>query len=300
MRLAPTHGFSELVFHVLAHVPLGGAGCSYDPRYRAWARAHMPEEPAQWLEQDAAVLERAWGQGRAPAAVHAWPELLESVAELQAIATVELGALPISRVRAPWVLQRLQAVGGPELELLHATLCAQAPWHASWYGRVLSVALARAADRVRPWIERAALVLPSLASTRIELAWALGSRGRSFPARIVVGAPAEWNEMEPGMSAVLALHEQAVRDGGHASYARAEWAALTRLAVRMDGARTEQVELARLHARWLASLELRPLLAELRAMGVIGHEHELALHEERERRAALLAHLHREPCGLGR
>lgn len=289
MSPEPTDGFTDLVLHVLAHVRLGGAGCVHDPGYRAWAQDRMPAELRQLLEHDAAVVERAWSGGRAPLVVHAWPELLGSIAELRAVSTRELRVLSASQVRAPWVLERLVAVDDPTIELLHATLCALAPWYATWREHELEPALKVAAvERVRPWLEVAAGVLPSLSSTRIELSWSLGPRGRGFPSRIVVGAPVEWNRMDPRLSAVLALHEHAVQSSGHTGYVEAEWAALTRLAARMTMASSE---LAQAHAQWLASLELQPLLAELHASGRIDREQQRGLADDREHRAARLAAL---------
>lgn len=291
MSPEPTSDFTDLVLHVLAHVRLDEPGCVHDPRYVAWARERTPPELASLVEHDAAVLERAWSGGGASAVAHAWPELLGSIAELGTIATQELCAIGESQVRSPAVLVRLQAAADPALELLHATLCAVAPWYAGWHAAELEPALRAACERVRPWLEQAAEVLPSLARARIELSWGLGARGRGFGARLVVGAPAAWNGLDARVPAVLAMHEQAVHDSGHAGYVHAEWAALTGLAARM---RTASQALQQAHARWLASLELRPLLAELRARGWVSAEHELALHHDRPARAARLAALAEE------
>lgn len=288
MILAPTDGFTDLVLHVLAHVRLGGAGCLRDSRIREWALARMPDALARMLEHDAAVLEQAWSNGRVPWVVHAWPELLGSLDDLQAIATQELAALTAAQVRAPEVLARIHAARTPALELFHATLCTLAPWYAQQREAELVPALLQAVDRARPWLDQATRVLPSLASARVELSWSLGPRGRAFPSRIVVGAPAAWNDMEARTSAVLAMHEQAVHDAGHPSYAEAEWAALTGLAARMLDAPDP---LREAHARWLASLELRPLLTELHAQGTLTTEDRRALAHEPDARTARLARL---------
>lgn len=288
MSLAPTNDFTALVLHVLAHVPMGGAGCLHDPRYVQWARTRTPAELRRLLDEDAAVLGRAWAGGRAPAVVHAWPELFGSIAELRACATLELRRLPAVRARAPDVLARLVAADRPELELLHATLCALAPWYAEWHATEGEPALRRAGAEVEPWLEPAARVLPSLAAARIELSWALGPRGRAMPSRIVVGAPASWHGADARASVVLALHEQSVIDGEHARWVDAEWAALTGLAARMVGA---PAGLRGAHAQWLASLELRPLLDPLHASGRLTAEQRDALQREPARRAERLAAL---------
>jgi hypothetical protein len=286
----PTSDLTDLVLHVLAHVAMGGAGCVHDPRYVAWARGRAPAELEPLLHEDAAVLERAWADGRVPPAVHAWPELFGSIAELRPHAREELQALRPEQVRAPDVLAWLVADARPELELLHATLCALAPWYARWHAAEIEPALRSAAVEVERWLEPAMRVLPSLAAARIELAWALGPRGRGFPSRIVVGAPAPWHDLDARIPAVLAMHEQAVIDSGHASHPQAEWAALTGLAARMVGA---PGALREAHARWLASLELRPLLAQLHAAGRITAEQRVAIERDRDGRSATLAALAR-------
>lgn len=288
MIAAPTDGFTDLVLHVLAHVRVGGAACVHDPRYVAWVRGRAPAELERMLGEDAAVLGRAWSGGRMPTAVHAWPELLGSIEALRACASVELRALPRERVRDPGVLARLVACDRPELELLHATLCMLAPWYASWRAAEVEPALGCAAAAMEPWLEHAVRLLPSLGRARIELAWALGPRGRGFPARIVVGAEAPWHERGAIDAVVLALHEQSVIDSGHAQWVDAEWSGLTRLAARMH----EGPEPLRgAHARWLASLELRSLLEPLHAAGRLTAEQRDALLHAAGERAGRLATL---------
>jgi hypothetical protein len=284
----PTNDFTDLVLHVLAHVRLGGAGCVHDPRYAVWARGRAPAELERLLHEDAAVLERAWAGGRAPAVVHAWIELFGSIAALEACATHELQALSPAQVHDPAVLAGLVAADQPELELLHATLCALAPWYAGWRAAEVEPALRRAVTQVRPWLEPAVQVVPSLGGARIELAWALGPRGRGLPSRIVVGAPVPWHDLDARIPMVLAMHEQSVIDSGYASYSDAEWAALTGLAVRM---REAPAALRGGHARWLASLELRPLLASLHTEGRITLEERVAQQRDPEGRAERLAAL---------
>lgn len=288
MIAAPTDGFTDLVLHVLAHVRVGGAGCVHDPRYVAWMRGRAPAEVERMLGEDAAVLGRAWSGGRMPEVVHAWPELLGSIEALRACARLELRAMSPEQVREAGVLARLVACDRPELELLHATLGMLAPWYADWRAAEVEPALRAASDAVQPWLEPAAAVLPSLRDARIELAWALGPRGRGFPARIVVGAVAPWCELEAVDAVVLALHEQSVIDSGHAGWVRAEWEGLTSLAARMVAA---PQALRRAHARWLALLELRSLLEPLHAAGHLTTEERDGLLHARDERAERLARL---------
>lgn len=288
MIAAPTDGFTDLVLHVLAHVRAGGVGCVHDPRYVAWMQGRAPAELERMLGEDAAVLERAWSGGRMPEVVHAWPELFGSIEALRACARLELRAMRADAVRDAGVLARLVACDRPELELLHATLCMLAPWYADWRRAEVEPALRRAVEAIEPWLEPAERVLPSLGAARIELAWALGSRGRGFPARIVVGAVAPWFEGEAIDAVVLALHEQSVIDSGCARWLDAEWAGLTGLSARMTVA---PQALRRAHAWWLASLELRPLLDPLHAAGRITAEQRDALQHARDERAERLATL---------
>lgn len=290
MIVEPTSDFTELVLHVLAHVPVGGAGCLHDPRYVAWMRGRAPVELEQLLHDDAEVLARAWEGGRMPEVVHAWPELLGTIAELRACAMLELRALAPAQVRTPAVLAGIVGVDAPEVELLHATLCALAPWFARWRAAEVEPALVRSMADMMPWLAAAEHVLPSLRAARIELAWALGPRGRGLPTRILVGAPAPWHDLDARFPVVLAMHEQSVIDSGHASYVKGEWAALTGLAARM---RAAPAELREAHVRWLASLELSPLLAPLHAVGRITLEQRVGLLHDREHRAEQLAVLAR-------
>lgn len=292
MTPRPTSDLTDLVLHVLAHVPLGAPGCVHDARYLQWARGRAPAELEALLHEDAAALARAWAGGCMPAAVHAWPELFASLDELRACAALELRAIAPERVRAPWVLARLVAHEQPELELLHATLCALGPWFAGWRAAEVEPRLLQVAPQVERWLEPAARVVPSLAGARIELSWVLGPRGRGLPSRLVVGAPAPWHDLDACTSAVLAMHEQAVKDAGDDRYAQAEWAALTGLAARMGAA---PLALRQAHARWVASLELEPLLASLHAEGQLTLEQRRALLHDREQRVPRLAALAAAP-----
>lgn len=288
MTVEPTSDFTDLVLHVLGHVRLTGAGSVYDPRYVAWMRGRAPDELERLVHEDAAVLERVWSGAREPEVVHAWPQLFDTIAGLRAVARQELRGLSAGQVDAPAVLAQLVAAARPELELLHATLCTLAPWYARWHAVEVEPALRRAVEAVQPWIEPAVRVVPSLGHARIELAWAMGARGRGFSSRIVVGAPGPWHDLDARIPVVLAMHEQLVIDSGHASYADAEWAALTGLAARMVAA---PVELREAHARWLGSLELRSLLASLHAAGRLTLAQHDALARERVGRAERLAAL---------
>ncbi|MCA9711956.1 MAG: hypothetical protein KDK70_39335 [Myxococcales bacterium] len=287
MALHVTDDFTDLVMHVLAHVRMGGAGRSFDARYVAWARERTPAREARWLHEAVEVLDRAW-EHRAPAVVHGWPELLGSVADLRAAATQALAELRASQVRDASLLAAVQREPRAELEVLHATLVLLAPWFQPWRAEAVAPRLHAAAQRVAPWLDEAARWLPTLAEARVELAWALGERGRVHAARVVVGAPAPWNGLDARVPAVLAMHEQLVSESTQPGYAAMEWEALTGLAARLHGADTP---LAPVHARWLASLELRPIADARRQCGALGPLEHQRLLEDRDGRAGQLAAL---------
>lgn len=286
MDLRLTDDFTGLVLHVLAHVPLSEPGTLYDPRYVAWAAETTPAPEARWLREGVAVWRRAWAEG-APPVVHAWPELFGSIEALRSVATHELGSLRPPQVRAPWVLAQAQARAGDDLELLHATLCALAPWYARWWVRTLAPRRRETLDPVRRGLDEALSRVPALAGVPVELAWSLGGRGRAFPGRTVVGAPAGWNGLDARIPAVLAMHEHLVRDEGHGGYLDAEWSALTGLAARMRGA---SAPMRAAHRQWLATLQLDPLLDGLLAAGRLEPpEHERLRHDPEGRASRLAA-----------
>ena len=89
----------------------------------------------------------------------------------------------------------------------------------------------------------------------VALVHALGARGRVLGDAIFVGAPAAWSAVTPAMSAVIALHEHAVR-ASPGDFVRREWAALQRVARTL---RDEHEALHQAHADWLAMADLSAL-----------------------------------------
>ncbi len=286
MALHLTDDFTDLALHVLAHVRLREAGNLFDRRYVDWASDRTASLEEEWLHEGAEALERSWAQG-APPMVHAWPEVFESLEALSSVASVELSAVPLERARAPRVLESVRSA--PGVELLHATICALMPWYAQWRREELEPRGDEAVASVRPWLEEAQGLLPALAKVRVELAWALGSRGRAFGTRIVVGVPAAWNGLDGRTPTVLAMHEHAVRGSGKKGYVAAEWAALTGLAAVMQRA---PPPLRQAHAQWLAGLGLRPLLEAVVKAGWLDADDGERLETERKTRADALAALH--------
>jgi len=283
-----TDDFTDLALHVLAHVRLREAGNLFDRRYVDWASDRTAPLEEEWLHEGAEALEKIWAKG-APSMVHAWPEVFESLEVLSSVASVELSAVPLERARAPRVLEAVRSA--PGVELLHATICALGPWFGQWRREELEPRGHEAVALVRPWLEEAQTLIPTLADARIELAWALGARGRAFRGRIVVGVPAAWNGLDGRTPAVLAMHEQLVRGSGKRGYVAAEWAALTGLAAVICDA---SAPLRRAHAQWLASLGLRPLLEAVVKAGWLERDDAERLVSERDARSEALAVLHAE------
>lgn len=285
VKARPTGELTELVFHVLAHVRLGGPGNIHDSRYVAWVREHASAEHVAVLHRAAEQLEPAW-RDHTPMVVHAWPELFDTIEAMRATSGRTLAELGPDDVAGPGILRELQRLDPAPIERLHATLTEVAVEGAEGYRARARSELLQAERKLGSWWEPAIAVLPSLAASRLELSHVLGARGRVYGERIVVGAPVPWNGIDPQASVVVAMHEQSVRDAGPCRYADAEWAALTGLAARMRDAPTA---LRRAHAQWLASLELGPLLESIHDARRIDAATREALDRSPEHRAERLA-----------
>jgi hypothetical protein len=241
--------FTQLVFHVFAHVPLSGPGDVHDRRYVAWAAGHFDEADQRLLTQDAALLARLWNGDSRYEVLHRFCDLHASVADFLKCSDRPLAELRPDEVADGRLLARLREL--PGAELLHATLALVAPGFARVFAE-LQPDLEQARARVSGWLERLEV------QANVELVWALGLHGRALPQRILVGAPAGWNGCSPARQAVLAAHEHTVARVSNDDYVADEWAALTELAYRL---RDADPELREAHRDWLASLYLAPLLA---------------------------------------
>ena len=96
MTVAVADGYTQLALHVLAHVPQGGPGELYDPRYVAWSTRALGADD---LIADGAVIGARWRLDPGLAALHALPELFGSIAALRRCAARPLAELgPEDRV----------------------------------------------------------------------------------------------------------------------------------------------------------------------------------------------------------
>ncbi|HWB81457.1 MAG TPA: hypothetical protein VG755_41130, partial [Nannocystaceae bacterium] len=120
-------------------------------------------------------------------------------------------------------------------------------------------ALDVAADDLAELCRDAGAIAEPLLELEVEVAWALGPRGRGYPEHIVVGAPAAWHHAEAETTLVVALHEHHVRDRAVGDWAAREWSALRSLANAMIDA-PDWLQAA--HADWLAVLDLGELVAQ--------------------------------------
>lgn len=274
--------FTQLVFHVLAHVPLREAGCDgpgdvHDRRYVAWVREHAADE-VEILSADAALLARSWASDPRYDRLHLLAELHRGWAGFWACAGRSLAELDASEVARPGLLASVRELDGAEL--IHATMGLIGPGFRVLLERQ-GPELRASAVAIRAWIDLLAGLVPGLGEARIELVWALGVHGRALSDRILVGAPVAWSGTTPARQAVLAAHEHCVARLGVDDYGLDEWRALTELAASLV---TGPESLRAAHRDWLGSLELGPLLAEAVARGLLGAEQAAGIEADHERR----------------
>jgi hypothetical protein len=292
-RLALADGFAQLVGHVLAHVALEQPGNLHDPRYVAWAREHVPADARATLEHDAALIAARWRVDRRLDVLHGMFELQRDLDEFRRTAARSLAELDACDVRSPELLAALRDEAiAPVAELLHTTLALLVDDVAAMLAG-LAPRLEHARACAAPLLHRLDQLVPGFEQARVELVWALGVHGRAFPDRILVGVPADWSGCSAARQAVLAAHEHVVRSSLAADYLGGEWDALTSLARLL--LRVEDAELRDAHSRWLAELDLDPLLDGVVARGWLARDDARALLGEPLERADRLARL--EPIG---
>jgi hypothetical protein len=272
-------GFTQLVFHLLAHVRRAGPGDLFDRTYVAWVREVFAGEVQRQLEEDAAVLSALWRGSPALDVLDVVSELHGSLASFGRTASRALADVRADEVAGPEVLRALQEIGAPG-ELVHAAFGLLAGDFARVLEESIGPGLRVEVDGLAAVIAGLAAWVPGLAEARVEVVWALGGRGRAMPGRILIGRGAD--------AGIVAAHEMAVCASGQVDYVRAEWAALVRLA---GWLREAPAELRAMHARWLAGLELTGLVAAAVAEGLVAAEDGARVVREREARAEALARL---------
>ena len=281
-----TDGFTALVAHVLAHVPLDQPGNLHDPRYVDWSRARFDRDTQALLEHDGALIGAHWRARRELDVIHGLFELHHDLDGFRRTAARPLADLEAHEVASPTLLARLQYEGEPMIELLHTSL-ALVDRELERVMLCIEDSLDEARSELAHWCARVAACVPTFSHARIELVWALGLHGRALADRILVGAPAPWNRCAPARQAILAAHEHLVARSGAADYLAQEWSALTKLARAL--AETDDAELACAHAEFLAQLDLDELLTGARQHGFIEADTATALRREPLSRARRLA-----------
>jgi hypothetical protein len=282
---AGTSPYRELCFHVLAHVPMAGPGSLFDRRYLVWVDAAEPPDQRAMTIADGRIIAQALASDRARDTVQLLPELHDSFERFMATRRRALADLKPSDVTRPDVLAALQRADSPAFELLHATLGLAADAHAARWEEAIGPALDVAAEDLAQLGRDAGAIAEPLAELEVELAWALGPRGRAYPEHIVVGAPAAWHHGAAETALVVALHEHHVRDRAAGDWAAREWSGLRSLARAMNDA-PEWLQAA--HADWLAALDLAELAASNVAAQRMNDATARALAEQPLRRAELL------------
>lgn len=285
--VAPTGPFADLTFHALAHLAVPGHTSLYDPRYVRWAEESLPREAVEAIATDAPLLAQLHASEPHVERLHALPLLHDTIEDMLAVATKSLHELDPSDVADPGVLASLRTVDEKLVEILRADLALAGPSYARAWTERVRPSLARTCPSVGRVLETACGLMPAMLTARVELAHPLGPRGRVAGDRIVVGAPATWNDVDPETTVVLALHERAV-SLSRGPWARVEWDALREVARRMVEA---PESLAEAHARWLAQLDLKPLVHAILAAGWMRTEHARRLLDEPRERPALLRRL---------
>lgn len=255
MQVRSADGFTQLVTHFLAHVPIAGPGNLGDPRYAAWLRRRTSDADRQTLEHDAGLLARLWAADPELEVLHGLCELHADLDGFRATTTRSLAELVAADVRDFALLERLRECSAGEL--VHASLSSLLEGYIPILAE-LEGALTLACASVRTWLEPLAIHVPELEAVAIELVFALGEHGRALPRRILVGAPAAWNQLHPSRVVMLAAHEALVRSSALVEYVAVERWALAELEQRL---RSADAETRATHAAWLGSLDLRGLRA---------------------------------------
>lgn len=267
MSLALACDYAQLAFHTLAHYRFAGPASLFDAAYCG----SCAEEASAPIARDAALVEALHMREPNALALQSLPLLFTSIGRLRASGARDaLGPEDVDDVET---LERLTTCA-PLFELVRVAMWLVAPA----YQRTFPAERAqRALAELAPLLDRARAIHPALRDARVELALALGARGRAFADRIVVGAEAPFN-------AVVAMHEASVR-AQRADYARGEWAALIEVARIV-----ERSELEEAHRSWIASLDLEPLCRKANELGLVSPELASKIAADRPARAALLRH----------
>ncbi len=290
----------ELIFHGLAFVSLTPElGSLFQPRYIQWAQSTLQPGAYRPVLEDAALISAAYAQETqtvAPALhpLHAMAMRFDTLTSLKQLATqaqAQRGYRLLQNARpprcqgrccthrlrpqkSPYILDAASkmarerttqgakfwlASDGPlprSVQWLSAALVRSYIFFEKYYTDLCAPRLAQAADRLRPLLAEAVALVPSLHGMKLELSAALGPHGRTAGAVIMVGVhTSNAQSSDDKRTVVQVLHEHFVSKYPDYSYVDAEWFALCALAARVQNSALQQA-----HERWLASVNLAPLM----------------------------------------
>ena len=260
--IAIDSGWSDLVFHVLAHVDLRGVAPNvFDARYARWVAAQRRRDGGL-LAADASLLAALLAEPADAAGVQALAVLFTSTEQAMASARCELRELSADDVGSPAALRALASV--TELaEHLRSSALLEAETHAELPEARTDRSQLNAA------LERVAHCAPALRECELVLCRALTRHGRVFGARVHVGLP----DAELGVSAqqvaMQAAHEASVLEAGRALRGlglQLNERAVEALAVVLFAQRCARGGLVPAHAAWGAQWGVRPEHCELAAV----------------------------------
>ncbi len=286
MKLSVASDFTDLVFHVFAHIRLRGPGDLFEPAYMAWAQKALSPKLNAILSWDSKLLLQLESHHLTP--LQSMADLHRSIMSFRKTTPKKMRGLHTTEVENAALLDALVQLH-PASEVLHVTLGLVAAEFEAIHRDLIRPHTVQTLAPVAELLEALAPFVPGLRSFPIELVWPLGPRGRALPHRVLAGAPAPWNNIDPATTAVVALHEYAVHLGSANSYVRTEWAALLTNTMWMGHA---PEELQKAHQRWLALLDLQPLLENLEQLRLITAKEAQSLSVEKMQRPTVLATIH--------
>jgi hypothetical protein len=251
--------WADLVFHVLAHVPLPFPSSLHDPLYVAFAERHLGPASGRSLGEDAVLLGKILSTHELCAHAQWVAFLFEDAAMARAVTARDLREMDDVHAHGP----ALRALVGiePVAESLRAAAELEAPHHARLPSTSVNAVELDAA------LVRARAAAPRLASLGVRCSRALARRGRAVPSWIYVGVPGGELGVTAAHVATQAAHEATVVEVGEAAIAGrvhlaerdVEHAALVVLSERALGSL-----FAADHERWWNALGL-PAVSEVRA-----------------------------------
>lgn len=243
--------WTDLVFHVLAHVPSSVplAPSLHDSTYVAWAAQHLGPSARRGLATDAAALGAACVAHDSLARLSWIAVLFSDLSQAFAAAEIELGSLSRADVASPSALHAVAQ--DPASEVVRCAAYLEAPHWSSLPAPTVNLASLRA--QLRDLVPTA----PLLSRLRVYCSPALRLRGRAFDDRIWVGCPGPELGVDLEHVAYQAAHEATVVEiqrlcadrGEGIDFAPLEHAALLLLATRARAAGREAA-----HRKWLSHL----------------------------------------------